>query len=107
MIKPVIVSSFVIAFGIGSMFAPAGSVAKSADAHAPSHHHNKFVSFSFFGVPYYYDNAYAPGLSENVAAPVLPPKEQPAVEVRRECEPKTYSVPSESGGDSKVTIIRC
>jgi hypothetical protein len=103
-----------VVFGIGSLSVPAGLSANSASAqssmHSPSHatprHHHRFTRFYYYGTPYYYDDSYdyAPA---PVAAPPAPPKAAPVEETRRECEPKTYSVPSADGSERKVTVVRC
>ena len=74
---------------------------------ATRHHHfpNRVVypyrRAIILGAPYYqYGNAPV----EQVGPPV---SEQTVVERRRECEPKSYTVPNVSGGESQVTIIRC
>jgi hypothetical protein len=52
--------------------------------------------------PAYYQPGYAP--ADDLAPP---PSEHAIAERRRECEPKTYTVPNASGGESQVTIVRC
>ena len=110
MIKPVIISGFLAVLGIGAMFAPIGATAKAAGAHqsmhspnqaAPSHPRRHNGRYIWFGSGYYGPYDYGPG------GDVAPPPPPPVPEVRRECEPKTYTVPTVEGGESKVTVVRC
>ena len=55
-----------------------------------------------FLAPRYYEYGYVP--TEEVAPP---PIEHAAPEKRRTCEPQIYTVPSASGGESQITVIRC
>lgn len=115
MIKSAIATGILTIFGIGCMLAPAAVSARSVGSHAAAHaptqnaaswHHRRANRFIPFGYTYYPSYPYFDSGQTDNAAPLLP-KEKPVAETRRECEPKTYSVPSESGGDSKVTIVRC
>ena len=115
MIKPVIGSCFFALVGVGCVLAPVDVAARSngsrASAHAPTQsspnwHHRRTNRFLPYGYSYYppypyYDS----GESDSTAPPQ--PKEKPVAETRRECEPKTYSVPTETGGESKITVVRC
>lgn len=113
MVKSIVITGLLFLFGIGSMFSPVGVSANSAGAnssmHSPGHagprHHHRFTRYYYYGSPYYYDDEYDYAPAAKVAPAV--PKEQPVAETRRECEPKTYSVPSADGGESKVTVVRC
>ena len=115
MIKPVIVAGFFTLLGVGCMLAPVGVAAKSGGPHAVAHapfpsaqnwHHRRTNRFIPYGYSYYPPYPYYDSGESDYAAPP-PPKEKPVAETRRECEPKTYSVPSETGAESKVTIVRC
>lgn len=115
MIKPAILTGILTVFGIGCILAPitvsARSVSSHAAAHAPtqnapSWHHRRTNRFIPYGYTYYPSYPYFDSGETDNTAPLLP-KEKPVAENRRECEPKTYAVPSESGGESKVTIVRC
>ena len=127
MIRSLIVAGFLILLGIGFLLAPAGGSASAAGAHqfrhhhaspnqansnqskqnqaAPRRHHRHFNRHLWY--PGYY-GTYDYGIAD--AAPPPPPtapREKAAAEPRRECEPKTYTVPAADGGESQVTVIRC
>jgi hypothetical protein len=109
----------VVALEACLVFAAAGASARpysQSGAHAPSGTWHQFYNRNIrpfrrgiiFGSGYYgpvYDPGYdyAPGELE-VAPPRAP---QAAAEKRRECEPKTYTVPNATGGESQVTVVRC
>ncbi len=110
MIKPMIMTGVIALFGVAGALAPVGISAQAAGSHmstrSPSHaapvfHHRKNNRL-FWGSGYY---PYGPYGDAGDVAP--PPSEKPVAETRGECEPKSYSVPSASGGESQVTIIRC
>ena len=118
MIRPAIIASFLILLGIGLLLVPAGAPANAAGVHQfgnrPSHQHqatprrhhrhfNRYVPW----VPGYY-GSYDYGVADTASPPPPPaPREKPVAETRRECEPKTYTVPAADGGESQVTVIRC
>ena len=115
MIKPMIMTSFVALVGVGCVLAPVGVAARSSGSHASAHapsqgasnwSHRKTSRFIPYGYSYYPRYPYYDSGEADNAAP-LQPKEKAVAETRRECEPKTYSVPSETGAESKVTIVRC
>jgi hypothetical protein len=109
MIKPEIMIGFFAMVGVGCVLAPVGVSARSSGAHASAHHsspapvlhHRKHRRFFVWGSSYY---PYGSSGDENYAPP---PVEKPVAQVRRGCEPQSYSVPSADGGESKVTIVRC
>lgn len=111
MIKPLVMAGALALLAIAGMSAPYGIAVLAAgahmSAHAPSHappvfHHRKSNRL-FWSYGYYPYGSYG----DADATPPPPPSEKPVAETRRECEPKSYSVPSSSGGESQVTIIRC
>ena len=113
MIKPAIITSFFALVGIGCMLAPVGVAARSigshVSVHAPSQkgqvwHHRKANRFMPYG--YSYSRPYPYSDSDDDDA-LSPSKQKPVAEARRGCEPQSYSVPATSGGESKVTILRC
>ena len=113
MFKPTIVTGLFVALGIGAMLVPvaARSVGGSGQAaHVPSHGtppQSHRTNRYYFYAPYYYRDYGNYGSAESYAPPP-PPAEKPAADVRRECEPKDYTVPAADGGESKVvTIVRC
>ena len=115
MIKPAIVTGFFALVGVACVLAPVGVAARSTGSHASAHapiqgapnwHHRKANRFVPFGYSYYRPYPYYDSGEADNGAPLLQ-KVKTVAETRRECEPKTYSVPSETGGESKVTIVRC
>ena len=115
MIKPVIITGFFALVGVGCVLVPIGVAARSAGSHAAAHapfqsapnwSHRKTHRFIPYGYTYYPPYPHYDSGTADYAVPP-PPKEKPVTEIRHECEPKTYSVPSETGGESKVTIVRC
>jgi hypothetical protein len=106
-IKPAIMIGLFAMVGVGCVLAPVGVSARSNGAHASAHpssptsvsrhHHRRF----FVGGSRYYPY----GSTTDESYP--PPAEKPVAQVRRGCEPQSYSVPSADGGESNVTIVRC
>jgi len=112
MIKRVIMAGFFTVLGAGCMLVPVAVSARSVGSHAAAHppgntaqalHHRFNRRPVYWG--YYPYGSYG---DESRAAPVMSaPAEKSVAETRRECEPKTYSVPTEAGGESKITVVRC
>ena len=115
MIRPLIVAGFLILFGIGFQSAPTGGSASAAGAHQFGHHQAKQNQAASRRHPRHFNrHLWYPGYYGTYdygaadAAPPLPaPREKAVAEPRRECEPKTYTVPAADGGESQVTVIRC
>lgn len=106
-----IAAGIAVVMAICTMFVPGAGAANSRGGHsanptghaAPYRHHRAHRFYSY--APYYYGYGYDYGA--DVAPPPAPAAKPAAVEVRRGCESQTYSVPSSSGGESQVTVLRC
>jgi hypothetical protein len=111
MIK-VIVAGFT-ALILATVLAPGGSVADARSGAGNSANHVVFRNHRFHRfyryAPYYYGYGYDDYDVPPPPAPAIAkaPAEKSTAEIRRGCEPQTYSVPSSSGGESKVTVLRC
>jgi len=114
MSKVIVISSCVAALTFGVMSVPVSAASTSGHSVSSSghgvpfrhHHGRRFYPYA----PYYY---YGYGSGYDDGTDYAPPPiaksapAQPAAEARRGCEPQSYTVPSASGGESQVTILRC
>ena len=106
----------VLVLGTCAIFAAVDAFARSSSGHQSGAHSFAQTRPLHRSVPHrifpfrrtlilgsgYYQPGYGP--ADDLGPP---PSEHAAVEKRRECEPKSYTVPNANGGESQVTIIRC
>jgi hypothetical protein len=122
MTKAVIIGVCGALLTFGAFILPDAAIARAAGGHsmgapghavAPFRHHRPRRVYPY--LPYYggygYGYDYEPEIYAPASAPPPPAAnsaaEKPAVESRRGCEPQNYTVPSASGGESQVTVLRC
>ena len=105
----------IILLALGIALVPVGVSAKSTGVHqfthhpihaGPKRHHRRQNRVILFAPPYYAYDDY--GYAETAPPPPpSPPHEKSVSENRHGCESQTYTVPTSTGGESQVTVIRC